>query len=103
MYKLAICKCEEISRHLVDRQIIRCSLTIYAHRRRRLKRSDMPATIIDAFEESLGVLIGNSDVRACGHVREADSAISRYERHGEGRLEKWFIPARQSTSSVCRL
>ena len=75
MYKLAIRKCEKIRRHLFDRQIFRCPLAIYAHRRCRLKRSDMPAPILDAFEESFSVLIGNCDVGACGHVREADSAL----------------------------
>jgi hypothetical protein len=76
MYKLAICKCEKIRRHLLDRQLFQCSLVIYAHRRCRLERSDMPAPILDAFEESLSVFIGNCDVRACGHVGEADSALS---------------------------
>lgn len=63
----------------------------------------MPATVRDAFKESLGEGIGDSNVGACGHVRKVDRALARYKRHGEGRFQEGFIPARQSTSGISRL
>ena len=63
----------------------------------------MPATIRDAFKESLSEGISDSDVGACGHVGKVDSAFARYKRHGECRFEERFIPARQSTAGISRL
>ena len=63
----------------------------------------MPATILDAFEESLSGFIGDSDLGACGHVGKVDSAFARNERHREGRFEERFIPARQGTTGIYRL
>lgn len=63
----------------------------------------MPASIGDAFKESLSEGINASDVGACGHVGKVDSASARYKCHGESRLEERFIPARQSTAGISRL
>jgi hypothetical protein len=63
----------------------------------------MPATIRDAFKERLSEGINDSDVGAFGHVGKVDSALARYKRHGESRLEERFIPARQSTAGISRL
>ena len=63
----------------------------------------MPATIFDAFEESLGEGISDSHLGACGHVGKVDSAFAGYERHGESRFEERFIPAGQGTTGIDRL
>lgn len=69
----------------------------------RLELADFPFLIL-SLREDLGEIgwsvhtCFNDVFRNCGHVAQINSVCARYQGDGEGGLEEWFIPARESAS-----